>query len=620
MKDALDRYAIPRWSEGFFDVNAKGELEACVSHGEMSGRVSLPEAVHAAIAQGLRLPLLIRFPQILQARAQALMDGFHKAMDATGYDQPYTALYPIKVNQQASVVHTLAGINALGLEVGSKPELITALAVAKPGTTIVCNGYKDRAYIKLALAGRKLGLQTFIVIEKASEWRIIEQEASTMGVEPLLGVRARLSSLGAGKWQNTGGDRAKFGLSAQQLVDLTETLKSAGKAHWLQLLHFHMGSQISNLRDITKGTEEAARFYVALRQLGVPISALDIGGGLGVDYEGGGSRSYCSMNYTLDQYAHTIVQTLRSVCQENHLDLPRLYSESGRALTAHHAVLITNVTATEPAPPAPNPVGEKSPSVLQKLQLLLDEAHTMAPEECFHEATHWVDEGKRDFQTGSLGLVDRAQLEPLYAAILSSVAERLDLDNDRHRKLRDHIRWLLSDKYFINLSIFQSLPDVWAIDQVFPIVPLTRLDQTPDRRAVLEDLTCDSDGRIDHYVDRGLLQETLAVHSIEPGEQYLLGIFMAGAYQETLGDIHNLFGDTDTVDVWLTEQGMTLRSPKQGDTAEDLLDYVGYQSHDLLQACQAKVSNAALPADEAAQLEALLVDGLKAYTYLESAS
>lgn len=616
MTDALDRYAIPRWSEGLFDINAKGEMEACLA----TGRLPLSDAIGAAIDQGLRLPLLIRFPQILQARAQALIDGFRRAIEKTGYGQPYTALYPIKVNQQASVVHTLAGMNALGLEVGSKPELITALAVAKPGTTIVCNGYKDRAYIKLALAGLKLGLDTFIVIEKASEWRIILEEADAMGIEPQLGVRARLASLGAGKWQNTGGDRAKFGLSAQQLLDLAETLKQAGKAHWLKLLHFHMGSQISNLRDIAKGTEEAGRFYVSLRALGLPIESVDIGGGLGVDYEGGGSRSYCSMNYSLEQYAQTIVETLHSVCVAQNTPLPQLYSESGRALTAHHAVLITHVTATEPAPPQPKPLNDRSPEVLKQLGALLDASASMPAEECFHEAEHWVEEGKAAFLKGQIDLSARAQLEPLYAAILSTLVARLDGENDRHRQLKNHIRWLLSDKYFINLSIFQSLPDIWAIDQVFPIVPLQRLNETPDRRAVLEDLTCDSDGRIDHYVDRGLLQETLAVHSIASDELYLLGIFMAGAYQETLGDIHNLFGDTDTVDVWLDEKGMSLQSAKQGDTAEDLLHYVGYCPDALLKACQEKVAKANLSATEADSLETLLTHGLKAYTYLETPS
>ncbi len=614
MTDAHDRYAIDRWAEGLFGINADGQMVACLE----SGTVVINDAVNAAKERGLRLPILLRFPQILQARATTLQSAFNTAIQKTGYQKGYTALYPIKVNQQASVVNTLAQVEGMGLEVGSKPELITALAMARPGTTIVCNGYKDRAYIKLALAGLRLGLDTRIVIEKTNEWELIDQEATAMGITPRLGVRARLASLGAGLWQNTGGDRAKFGLSPKQLIALSETARSSGKHHWLGLLHFHMGSQISNLRDIAKGTEEAGRLYVELKRLGMPIQTLDIGGGLGVDYEGGATRSYCSMNYTLDQYAQTVVQTLKSVCDHAGMDEPILYSESGRALTAHHAVLVTHVTATETPPPAPAPPSATSARVVSELHELLNRADDMSPEECFHEAEHWVQEGKAGFVTGALDLSERAELEPLHAAILSRLVDRLDGDNDRHRQLRDRIRWLLSDKYFINLSIFQSLPDIWAIDQVFPIVPLARLNETPDRRAVLEDLTCDSDGRIDHYVDRGLLTQTLAVHALRADEPYLLGIFMAGAYQETLGDIHNLFGDTDTVNVWLTDQGMTLDQLRQGDSAEALLDHVGYQSDALMAACQTKVANAQLAKDEAQQLKALLASGLQSYTYLEN--
>ena len=616
MTEAHRRYAIPRWSEGLFDVNAQGEMIACLPAGELS----LVDVVNQATADGLRLPLLVRFPQILESRADALIQAFQNAMGNTQYPQPYCALYPIKVNQQASVVKTLANRPNMGLEVGSKPELITAIAVAAPGTTIVCNGYKDRAYIQLALAGRAIGLNTLIVIEKPSEWPLIVEEARVMDVEPRVGVRVRLASLGAGKWQNTGGERAKFGLSAHQLLDLIGVLKASGHADCLSLLHFHMGSQISNLRDIAKGTEEAARFYVAMIQHGLGIDAIDIGGGLGVDYEGGGNRSYCSMNYTMAQYAQTIIDTLSAVCQKEGVALPRLYSESGRALTAHHAVLVTHVTATE-SPPTELPSRDRhTGAATQALYRLVDEIDQLGAEECFHEAEHWLEEGKAAFLRGEIGLEERAALEPLLAAVMRAIATGLDPDNERHRKLRDKIRWLLSDKYFINLSIFQSLPDIWAIDQVFPIVPLRRLNETPDRRAVLEDLTCDSDGRIDHYVDRGHLETTLAVHTIHPKECYLLGIFMAGAYQETLGDIHNLFGDTDTVDVLLTDEGMAFAHPRAGDSADALLRYVGYDPDTLLAACQAKVDSAQLPEQQAHRLAQLLAEGLKAYTYLETSS
>lgn len=616
MTEAHRRYAIPRWSEGLFDINEQGQMMACLP----TGHLSLVDVVNQATSEGLRLPLLVRFPQILQARAEALIDAFEQAMGNAAYPHPYCALYPIKVNQQASVVKTLATLPGLGLEVGSKPELITAIAIAEPGTTIVCNGYKDRAYIQLALAGQAIGLNTLIVIEKPSEWPLIVAEAEAMGIQPCLGVRVRLASLGAGKWQNTGGERAKFGLSAYQLLELIRTLKASGHADWLTLLHFHMGSQISNLRDIAKGTEEAARFYVSMINQGLGIEAIDIGGGLGVDYEGGGNRSYCSMNYTMAQYAQTIIDTLTGVCRKEGVALPKLYSESGRALTAHHAVLITHITATESPPTTASSKHPEATSATEALHRLIDEVDRLGPEECFHEAAHWLEEGKAAFLRGEMGLEERAALEPLQAHLMRVIVDALDVENARHRQLRDQIRWLLSDKYFINLSIFQSLPDIWAIDQVFPIVPLQRLNELPDRRAVLEDLTCDSDGRIDHYVDRGHLETTLAVHTISEGERYLLGIFMAGAYQETLGDIHNLFGDTDTVDVVLTGSGMQLTNPRAGDSAEALLRYVGYDPEALMSACQSKVAQANLSADRASQVAELLAEGLKAYTYLETST
>ncbi|MDT8408904.1 MAG: biosynthetic arginine decarboxylase [Wenzhouxiangellaceae bacterium] len=622
--DAIDaarrRYAIPQWSEGLFDIGPDGRLAAHPQPG--SGvPVALAEVVARARSEGLRLPLLVRFPDILKNRAGQLREAFEAAIDNNGYSGGYTPVYPIKVNQQASVVGTLASVEGLGLEAGSKPELITALAVSQPGRTIICNGYKDAQYIRLALSGIRLGLKLVIVIEKPGEWHLIHKEAQAMGVEPILGVRLRLSVLGKGNWQNTGGERAKFGLAAGQLLELIESLREVDCLGWLKLLHFHMGSQISNLRDIQNGVREAGRYFAELVSQGVPISMLDIGGGLGVDYEGGRSRSFCSMNYSMPQYAQSIVAGLAELCRERGLDMPDLISESGRALTAHHAVLITNVTETERFPQGLEfSISEHTHPVVVNLSELLSDLEHREPEETFLEAEHWLDEGRNLFLYGDLPLTDRARLEPLFFAILERVAERLDPDHRRHRELRDRIRFQLSDKYFINLSIFQSLPDIWAIDQVFPIVPLQRLDETPTRRAVLEDLTCDSDGRIDFYVERGLLEPTLPVHEIRPGESYLLGIFMAGAYQETLGDIHNLFGDTDSVDVALTEAGFALRNARPGDTADSLLTLVGFQPRQLLAACRAKVAAAGLERAEADAIERLMTEGISAYTYLDSES
>ena len=614
--DARRRYAMARWSEGFFDIDEAGQLIARPSVGD-GAQIALSEVVRQARGQGLRLPLLVRFPEILRTRARQLSAAFAKAIGEVDYPAGYTPVYPIKVNQQATVVRTLAAIEDLGLEVGSKPELITALAVSRPDTTIICNGYKDAAYIRLALSGIRLGLKPIIVIEKPGEWPLIEREARALGVTPTVGVRLRLSSLGTGNWQNTGGERAKFGLAASQLLALVEAMRAAGCLDWLGLLHFHMGSQISNLRDIQRGVREAGRYFVELSEAGVQVRYLDIGGGLGVDYEGGGTRSFCSMNYSLAQYAYAIVAGLAELCRERELSPPHLLSESGRALTAHHAVLITNVTETERLPRAPGTPGDDDHAVIRGLFEVLGWIDLLEPEELYLDAEHLLEEGRNLFMYGDLTLSDRARIEPLYYAILERLVERLDPEHRRHRELRDRIRYQLSDKYFINLSIFQSLPDIWAIDQVFPIVPLNRLDEAPTERAVLEDLTCDSDGRIDQYVDRGLLEPTLPVHAIEPGEIYLLGIFMAGAYQETLGDIHNLFGDTDSVDVYLDETGVRLDNSRSGDSADLLLGLVGYDARALMTAFRAKVSAAGLEQDQAEALERLLSEGLSAYTYLE---
>lgn len=614
--DARRRYAMARWSEGFFDIDDAGRLIARPG-GPESSVVALTEVVQEAAKEGLRLPLLVRFPEILEQRVRQLSAAFAEARDYEEYPSGYTPVFPIKVNQQSTVVRTLAAIEGIGLEVGSKPELITALAVGRPGTTIICNGYKDSAFIRLALSGIKLGLKPIIVIEKPGEWPLIERVARDLGVTPTVGVRLRLSSLGTGNWQNTGGERAKFGLAASQLLALVESMRSAGCLDWLGLLHFHMGSQISNLRDIQHGVREAGRYLVEMSALGVKVRYLDIGGGLGVDYEGGGTRSFCSMNYSLSQYAYAIVTGIGELCRERGLEPPHLLSESGRALAAHHAVLITNVTETEHLPREPGEPGEQDHAVIRGLFTVLEEIEIVEPEESFLEADHLLEEGRNLFLYGDLTLADRARIEPLYYAILERIAERLDPEHRRHRELRDRIRYLLSHKYFINLSIFQSLPDIWAIDQVFPIVPLARLDETPTERAVLEDLTCDSDGRIDQYVDRGLLEPTLPVHTIDPDEIYLLGVFMAGAYQETLGDIHNLFGDTDSVDVYPQADGMRLVNGRSGDSADMLLSLVGYDPRALMTACRAKVSAAALAKDEAEALERLLAEGLSAYTYLE---
>ncbi|HJT99560.1 MAG TPA: biosynthetic arginine decarboxylase [Rhodanobacteraceae bacterium] len=617
--DARRTWSIANWGEGYFDVGEDGALRVR-PHREDGPEIRLPDVVAGAEAQGSRLPLLVRFSDILRDRRERLQGAFAKAMREWDYSGGYTAIYPIKVNQQKGVAGELAagGGEGFGLEAGSKPELMAVLALAKPGSIVICNGYKDREYVRLALIGRKLGLAIHIVIEKPSELAHVIEEARALGVEPLLGVRMRLASLGAGKWQNTGGDKGKFGLTPRQLLDLLDGLADAKLLHALRLLHFHMGSQMSNVRDIAGGMREAVRYVVELEKAGVTIDYLDVGGGLGVDYEGTRSRSDCSINYSLEQYATTIVQPLAEAVEEFGFKPPRVLTESGRAMTAHHAVLVVNVTEVEEAPQgAVPPAREDEPLVLRHLREILDEIDARPPTELYHEAQYRLSEGHQLYALGQLALADRARLDDLYYAILNAVRPRLKPEEPPQREIIDELNLKLVDKYFVNFSVFESIPDVWAIDQVFPIVPIDGLDRVPDRRGVIADLTCDSDGRIDRYVDSDGVDVSLPLHAMRNGEPYRLGIFLVGAYQETLGDIHNLFGDTDAVNVRVDAQGgFAFAHVKRGDTADVMLDYVGYDLAALREAYREKIRGAGLGGEDAKRIEATLEAGLTAYTYL----
>ena len=616
--DARHTYAIANWGEGYFDVGVDGAI--LVKPRAADGpAVSLPAVVEAARALGSRMPLLVRFGDILNDRRARLQAAFAKVMADWDYAGGYTSIYPIKVNQQKNVAGELAsaGGDGFGLEAGSKPELMAVLALARRGSVVICNGYKDREYIRLALIGRKLGLEIFIVIEKPSELRYVIEEAKSLGVEPLLGVRMRLKSLGAGKWQNSGGDKAKFGLTPRQLLTLIEQLKAAGLSHALKLLHFHMGSQMSNVRDIARGMREAVRYFVELSQLGLPIRYMDVGGGLGVDYEGTRSRSECSINYGLDQYASSVVGALAEACAEYKLPHPHVLTESGRALTAHHAVLVVNVSEIEESPRGAVPEARADePAVLRRLREVHAEIDVRPPTELYHEAQYHLAEGQSLYALGQLSLADRAQLDDLYYAIVNAVRARLKPDERSHRQVLDELNETLVDKYFVNFSVFESAPDIWAIDQVFPIVPIRGLDREPDRRGVIADLTCDSDGRIDHYVDADGVDVSLPLHAPVHGETYLLGLFMVGAYQETLGDIHNLFGDTDAISVKLTGDGYEISHQRRGDSTDLMLDYVGYDLSALREEYRAKIVAAGIAGDEAIALADTLEAGLTAYTYL----
>jgi len=616
---ARKTYSIPHWSEGYFDVDAGGRI-VVRPRGAGGPEVVLAEVVERALAQGGDLPVLVRFPDILGDRLGKLQAAFAQAMGEWDYAGGYTAVYPIKVNQHAGVAGTLASHagEGFGLEAGSKPELMAVLALSRPGGLVVCNGYKDREYIRLALIGRKLGLQTFIVIEKPSELRLVMEEAKSLGVVPGLGVRMRLASLGAGKWQNSGGDKAKFGLSPRQVLDLWKQLRDSGMGDCLQLLHFHMGSQISNVRDIANGMREATRYFVELSKLGAKVTHVDVGGGLGIDYEGTRSRSFCSVNYGIGQYASSIVQPLAEACEANAIAPPRIVTECGRAMTAHHAVLVANVSEVEEAPEGRVPPEHPDePTPIRHLREIHSELDARPAVELFHEAAQAHAEGLALYSLGQLDLVHRARIDDLFYAIAHAVKARLTYDEKSHRDLLDELNERLVDKYFVNFSVFESMPDVWAIDQVFPIVPISRLDEQPERRGIIADLTCDSDGKIEAYVENEDLDSSLPLHVLRKGERYCLGFFLVGAYQEILGDIHNLFGDTDAIEVRIDGDGCRIVQQRRGDTTDVMLDYVGYKLEDLRRRYKAMVGAATdLSKAEAERLNEALERGLTAYTYL----
>ena len=615
---ARDLYNIPYWGEGYFDVAADGHLLVRPARDDTA--VDLYALARQLPQHGLELPVLLRFSGILHDRVDALTGAFAQVIKELAYGGRYTAVYPIKVNQQKNVVEEIVrhGGDRVGLEAGSKPELAAVLGLAQPGAVIVCNGYKDRAYLRRALIGQKLGHRVYIVVEKTSELPLLLREAGALGVEPLIGLRVRLASNFTSTQQNTGGEKAKFGLTAAQVLEAVESLRAAGRLDSLRMVHFHLGSQVANVADIQRGMREAARFYVELRALGAPLDVVDVGGGLGVDYDGTRSRSFCSINYSLREYALNIVRTLQDVCRQAGQPEPQIISESGRALTAHHAVLVTQVVDREGAPAqAPAPPDRGDPQVLRDLHAMLVAVGQRPPLESLHDARHFLAEAHEAYTAGSLTMVQRARAEQCYYAACRAIAPRLDPAIRAHREALDQLREKLAEKYFCNFSVFQSIPDVWGIDQVFPIVPIHRLDERPALRATLCDLTCDSDGRIDQYVDRGGVEATLPLHALIEGEPYLLGIFMVGAYQEILGDMHNLFGDTNAVNVVPDGAGgWTLEDAEKGDRTDELLRYVHLEPEALAASYRRKFEDSKIPQGERAALLAELEAGLTGYTYL----
>jgi len=612
-------YGISRWSDGYFDIGRRGRL--VVRPSANGAEIDLVDLVRRARLAGLATPILFRFTDTLRHRLDRLHGAFETAMRARGYGGRYRVVYPIKVNQQRSVVDTLVrhGGERVGMETGSKPELMAVMGVSPPGGLIVCNGYKDREYLEVALIAQRLGHEVYIVVEKLSELDRIIQLSREFQIEPRLGMRLRLSSIGAGNWQDTGGEKSKFGLTAGQLLTAAERAREAGIAHCVHMLHVHVGSQVPNLRDLRRGLTEAARVFTHLREAGLDLKVMDVGGGLGVDYEGTRSRSANSINYTVEDYARTVVDVIDEVCGAAGQPTPELVSESGRALAAQHAVLVTNVIDTDvPSDAPPETPPEDAPAEVRALWEQFERMQGSSPEETFRETQNLMSELHSRYIAGEIDLVDRARGEALARALMMAVRDRLLASANPPRGVLDELKQITADKLFINLSVFQSLPDVWAIDQVFPIIPAQRLDEPVTRRGVLRDLTCDSDGRVDLYVDGEGIEHSLPVHSIAADEEYLLAVLMVGAYQEILGDLHNLFGDTGSVDVYLSPTGEpVLGMPRSGDSAEQLLGYVHFAPDELRAAYARKIAAAGLDEEDQSYFLRTLSDSLSGYTYLE---
>nr|WP_228576732.1 biosynthetic arginine decarboxylase [Halomonas sp.] len=620
---------IDQWGSGYFDVDDDGHALVRPLGSEAEGpALPLAPLVNQLRELDLRLPVLVRFSDILHDRVEQLCEAFDLAMSEEEYNGGYTAVYPIKVNQQRRVVEEILatrerGHGRVGLEAGSKPELLAVLALSADGPSlIVCNGYKDREYIRLALMGEKLGHRVYLVVEKFSELPLILEEAESLGVTPRIGLRARLASVGMGKWQDTGGEKSKFGLTASQMLAVVERLREADSLASLQLVHFHLGSQIANIRDIQVGLRECARFYQSLLALGAPIDTVDVGGGLGIDYEGTRSRSFCSINYSMREYARNVVSAFAQACNEAEIPHPHLVSESGRALTAHHAVLIANVIGEERVnDEAPERLTENDPQLdeLWRVHDLL--GNSVEPRElveAWHDLLQAMSEMHDRFLMGLADITVRAESEGVYFAACARLRERLDSRNRAHREIIDELAEKLADKLFVNFSLFQSVPDVWGIDQIFPVLPLTGLNREPTRRGVIQDITCDSDGRIDGYVDGQGVETTLPLPEWREDEERLLGFFLVGAYQEILGDLHNLFGDTDSVDAALDENGeWVLSHAQQGDRVSDVLAYVNFDAKVLRDRLAGQLADSGLSAEEQAHFLDDLSAGLQGYTYLE---
>ncbi len=610
------------WGLGFFRVNAEGHVTVHPD-GDPKRGLDLYQLATDLDAQGVGLPLLLRFSDILKSRIATLAGHFAHAIKEFGYEGRYTTVYPIKVNQQRHVVQEVVEFGeafGVGLECGSKPELMAILGLGDASHhLIVCNGYKDEEFMRLALMGQKLGHTVIIVIEQLNELDVLLKVADEMQVAPTVGVRIKLSSEGSGRWAKSGGEKSKFGLSPVELVQLLDRLKALGRADILKLVHFHLGSQVTDIRFVKAGLDEVCRYYVELRRMGFQVDYVDVGGGLGVDYDGSRSTRTASMNYTMREYANDVIYTLGTACRAEEVPMPSVISESGRAITAHHALLLINVIDVETLNETSAPeLGDDPHQLLVDMKESLESLSLERVAEVFHDAVFAKERSQEYFASGIFSLRDRSHAERLYLSTLVRLAEVIAEDPGAFPEIASHLESAMVDRYFCNFSVFQSLPDNWAIDQLFPIMPIHRLLEKPTRRGTIQDVTCDSDGVIDRFVGGRKGKPSLELHRWEESQTYILGIFLTGAYQEILGDLHNLFGDTNAVHVRLKNGGYEITDLVHGDTVTEVLNYVQFHASDLLATFRRKVGAAKdLTRQESNSFIADYVAGLEGYTYLE---
>jgi arginine decarboxylase len=626
--DSAETYGIKSWSNGYFSINDLGHV-ICHPQGVEAGSIDLKELVDEVVRRGIGLPLLIRFSDILRSRVVDLHEAFLRAMTEYGYKGGYRGVYPIKVNQHRYVVEEITQFGRpyhYGLEAGSKPELLAVMGILDDEEAlIVCNGYKDEEYIETALMCSKLGRKVLIVVEKFSELELIANTAKKIGVRPRIGMRIKLASKGSGRWEGSGGDRSKFGLSTREVVEAVRFLRETDMMSCFELIHFHLGSQISAIRAVKNAMREAGRYFVEIVRLGAPLKYFDAGGGLGVDYDGSQTNFASSMNYTMQEYANDLVFSLQEICDAAGVPQPTIVTESGRAVVAHHSMLVVDALGVGEfdVGKAPETLPENASRVVRNLFDTWREVSTKNVRESYHDALEYREEALSLFSLGSLSLPERVVAEDIFWAVCQKI---LKVVRDM-REVPEEFEGLertLSDTYFCNFSMFQSLPDIWAIDQLFPIMPIHRLTEEPTRRAVLADITCDSDGKIDHFIDRRDVKNVLELHPLVPNSEYFLGVFLAGAYQEILGDLHNLFGNTNTVHVSLAPGGgYQIEHVVTGDTVTDVLKYVSYAREDLVarvrRFAEQAVRSSGMSLEETRSLLRMYEEGLSGYTYLERA-